>query len=136
MTYWREVEPIQEPFDLGIDEAGFVQVVFNINVIKNPSRTFLEELTAILVDAGVGVNNTNIFQTTRAIIPDGDGPYLVLIETGGREPERTHNYISEPAFQRPSAQILVKAESYAAARIMAYDAYDALVGIRNQEITP
>ena len=135
-TRYREIEPVQEPVVLGIDKANFIQVAFNIDVIKGPSETFLEELVSILVTASVGVYNTNIFTTSRAIIPNDDGPYVIIIETGGTFPERTHNEINPPAWQRPSAQILVKAKSYASARAKAYDAYFALVGIRNQDITP
>jgi hypothetical protein len=138
MTWYREIEPVQEPFDLGIDQAGFVQVAFNIDAIKNPSNTFLEELKNILETDGVGTYETDIFLTSRAIIPDGDGPYLIIIETGGAFPERVHNFTDQPAFQRPSAQIVVKAKGikgYADARLMARNAYNALVKIRNYNAT-
>jgi hypothetical protein len=136
MTYWRETEPLQEPNDLGLDASGRAQVVFNIIVTKNPSNTFLEEIVKLLVDASVGVLNTNIFTTSTYPIPEGDGPYLTITETGGTIPERTHNEIALPAFQRPAAQILVRAKTYGAARTMCRAAYNSLVGVRNQEITP
>ncbi len=36
-TFYREINPRQEPYDLGLDSKGRVQYVFNIDVIKRPS---------------------------------------------------------------------------------------------------
>lgn len=33
-TWWRSVTVAQEPFDLGVDDAGRIRFAFNINVIK------------------------------------------------------------------------------------------------------
>jgi len=96
---------------------------------------FIFEIIQIVQSAGVGTYNANIFGSSKASIPVGDGPFLSVIETGGQTPQRTHNHISLPAVQRPSAQILARAKNYAAAMIMARAAYNALVGIRNQYVT-
>lgn len=136
MTAWyREIEVVQEPMDLGLDGQQRSIVAFNINVVKRPSDTFLEELTQLLVTAGVGVFNTNIFNTSAADLPNGDGPFLTLVETGGTSPERTQNDIGPPAYPRPSAQVAVHGVTYAVSRAMARAAYNALVGIRNTNVT-
>ena len=96
---------------------------------------FLDDLMAVLVAAGVGTKSVDIFATSASQMPTGIGPYLSLIETGGTAPERTHNTIHPPAYQRPGAQITVRAKSYAAARVMAKNAYDALGGVRNTTIS-
>lgn len=136
MTWYLEIDMVQEPFDNGIDPSGRARVVFNINVKKTYSNTFLEEITKILTDAGVGTYNTDIFDTSKANIPDGDGPYLSIVETGGTSPERTQNSVLTPAYPQPSAQITVRATDYVDARAMARAAYNALAPIRNVNITP
>lgn len=136
MTAWyREIEIVQELQDLGLDANGRSIVAFNIDVVKRPSDTFLEEITGLLVAAGVGVYETNIFNTSAADLPEGVGPFLTIVETGGTSPERTHNDIGPPAYPRPSAQVAVHGKGYELARAMARGALNALVGIRNTTVT-
>jgi hypothetical protein len=136
MTAWyQELNPTQEPFDIGLDKEGRALVSFNLTAVKSYSHRFLEELVSLLVAAGVGTFGSDIFIGAKARIPDGDGPFLSVLSRGGTTPLRTHNEIGPPAYQRPSAQIVARAKSSQAARGMAEDAYDALVGIRNQNVT-
>lgn len=86
---------------------------------------FLEDIVSGYVTAGVGVFGTNIFLTSRHNTPDGDGPYLSIVETPGREADETHNEVVVPAYQRPSAQVVVCARTYQTARTMARAAYNA-----------
>lgn len=86
---------------------------------------FLDEIAARLVAQGVGTLGTTIFGSSKAIIPAGNGPFLVLVETGGSGPDRTQN---DTATQRPTAQISTRGLTYAAARTMLYNAYVALGG--------
>lgn len=87
--------------------------------------SLLDELGARLVAQGVGVLGTTIFSGSAAILPVGNGPYLVLVETGGSGPARTQN---DTATQRPTAQISARASTMAAARTKLKAAYDALGG--------
>jgi hypothetical protein len=95
---------------------------------------FEDDLIVRLVARGVGVYGTSIFVSSKAIIPDGAGPYLSITATGGAGPLRTQNAVATPAYQRPSAQLVARATTYAAAKTMARAAYDALVGVRNEAI--
>lgn len=135
-AWYREITPLQEPMDMGLDPTGNrARVGFNVFAIKGASDTFIEELVKLLTDAGVGTFGTNIFASTSAEIPVGAGPYLSIVETGGTSPERTQNSVAVPAYQRPTAQLVVRASTYSAARTMARAAYNALVGVRNQTVT-
>lgn len=125
---------MQEPFDLALDTEGRAQVAFNVEADKAPSGTFVEEIVDLLVAAVVGTYGSNIFATAKAIIPVGDGPFLSIIETGGSPPGYIHN-LATPAYQYPSAQVLVRASTYAAARTMARAAYNALASVANTTIT-
>lgn len=135
MSFYQEITPLQEPFDLGKDDKGRPRVVFNIRTVKTASNTFLEELVKVLVDAEVGTYNTNIFASTAVAIPPEEGTYLLIVETGGTAPERIQNQIA-PAYPRPTAKITVRAAKYVDARTMARAAYDALAAVRNQTVTP
>lgn len=86
---------------------------------------FLDEIAAKLVAAGVGVQGTNIFLGSGAVIPTGAGPYLSITETGGAGAGLTHN--GTPV-EMPTAQLVARAASYAIARAMLKAAYDALGG--------
>jgi len=91
---------------------------------------FLEEIEAKLIADGVGVHGTSIFLGRKAVIPAGDGPFLVLVETGGSGPTRIHN-IPGASTQRPTAQVSVRAKAANVARAMAKAAYDSLDGTFN-----
>ncbi len=135
MARYLGISPLQEPFDGGLDGKARAQVMFNVLITKTPSTTVAEELIKILTDAGVGVEGTDIFFSSRASVPDGEGPFLSLIEQGGAAPGFIHNQ-DIPAYPSPGAQIVVRAKSYTQARAMAWAAYNALVVVRNQVVTP
>jgi hypothetical protein len=137
MTWFREIEMVQEPFDNGLDASGRAQSAFNIAAIKRSSGTFLEEIIKILVTAGVGVYGTTIFDTSKTILPEGGATaFLSIVETSGSPAERTQNSTTLPAYPQPSAQITARATNYTDARALARAAYVALAPIRNVDISP
>lgn len=93
-----------------------------------------EELMFILSGDGVGVPMVNMFRSSAKQLPTGPGPLLSIIETGGTSPEPTHNRVILPAYQKPGAQIIVRADSYVVAFAMARAAYNSLVKVRNEFI--
>lgn len=133
-VWYRDLEPLNEPFDIGLDETGSrQQYSFNFLATKRPSATVLQEVIAVLVAAGVGAANVNIFASAKAVIPAGVGPYLSLRLTGGAPPLGTHN-AGRAAYRRPGIQGIVTASSSAAAYAMADAAWSALVAVRNQYV--
>lgn len=95
---------------------------------------FLSDIVTRLQVQGVGTPNVNIFGSSKAQIPAGVGPYLTVMETGGSAPTRQQNQ-APAATQRPTAQILVRAQSYAEAFAMARAAYNALDGLFNEALS-
>lgn len=99
---------------------------------------FTSELMWIFSGDGVGIPGGpwggNMFGSSFKSIPDGDGPYLSIIETGGTNPEFTHNETIVPAYQHPGAQVVVRAGSYPVAYAMAKAAYFSAVKVRNEFI--
>jgi hypothetical protein len=132
-VWYLGISPLQEPFDLGLDEAKRQQCAFNMLALKRPSATFLREVISALVGAGVGTEGESIFATASAVIPSGTGPYLGIRATGGAPPIGTHNE-GVGALRRPGIQIIVRASTWAAAEAMAQAAYSALVAVRNREV--
>jgi hypothetical protein len=95
--------------------------------------TFLDEIKARAVAQGISA--AVIFLSSMTVIPVGAGPYLLLRETGGSGPERTQNVTAGAAYQRPGLQYVAVASTYAAARTLARAFYDAMIGVRNQELS-
>jgi hypothetical protein len=101
---------------------------------------FLDDLVATLAASGCGTWGTEIFTSTKSEIPivaSGgvtSGASLQLIDTGGTAPDNTQNCTIRPAFLRPSAQIVARANSKKDAERLAFRAYFVLFGIRNRFI--
>src|SRR5579872_7272129 len=102
--------------------------------------SFLDDMTSLLVAGSVGTVGVNILAGSAGFIPEGPGPFLAIIETGGMAPTRVQNSRT-PNTQRPTAQIVVYAgkvqglqEAYTAARAMASAAYYVLDGNFNVTI--
>lgn len=88
---------------------------------------FLDDIAARLVTAGVGTLGTDLFLSSAAIVPAGNGPYISIQETGGSAPTRVQNQAGAKT-QRPTAQLLIRASTFPTARTKAKSAYDALDG--------
>lgn len=102
---------------------------------------FLDDLVTVLEGDGVGTYAVNIFISTKVappLLPIGSA-VLVLVETGGTSPERTHNDDigqpgtsgGRPATIRPGAQITAKSADYDTAAALARQAYASLVKVTN-----
>ena len=98
---------------------------------------FVEDIGKLLVDnhfGTIGGPNGNIFMSSKAKIPIGNGPYISLIDTGGLVALRTQNRKDRPAYDRPAAQIIVRATDYLVARQRANEVYKTVYAVRNEFI--
>lgn len=145
---YLRIDALQEPYDLGVDEAGRQKIQFNIRAelakIESAPNvlapfSFADEIAKILTDSSPAFRssgpNRNIFVGTTAKIPQGAGPYLSIITTSGLPPTKVQNRPG-PSYYNPTALIVVRATDQVAAIAMAKAAYDALVVVVNQTITP
>ncbi|MGH6631204.1 MAG: hypothetical protein ACREB3_15870 [Burkholderiales bacterium] len=139
---YLQLDALQEPYDLGVDELGRTKIQFNLAAQKTASvgSVFEQELAKILTTAAPGTfsssgGSRNIFIGTTAKIPSGPGPYLSIISTSGAPPQKIHNNPG-PSYFRPTALIVARATDQTAAIAMARAAYDALTVVVNQTVTP
>ena len=142
-TWYREIEA-QKPFPFNKDKNNRIMFSVNLRAICAPTAEWEKEIAQILIDAGVVTKGVDLFSGPDAPIPNGQGPYLTLNNTGGPEGERTHNSVDVPAYERPTMQLIIRAGDdtsrtppggYDAGLAMATAAYLALVGVRNTTIT-
>lgn len=137
MTWYRDIQPLQEPYDLGeLDDAGRVQLVFRVVATKRPSATFLQELLTILEDALVGQRRVNLFAGSLALVPtdpEAKGPFLLIMSESGPGPLGTHD-TGVAGLRRPAAKITVFGATLPAASVMAEAAYLALANCRNRDV--
>lgn len=130
---WIDVTLVQsEPTDLGLDSSSRQVFAFNILVTKEVSATFDGEITSVLT--GAGVNTAQIFRSSHAQLPVGDGPYLTIRLTGGPAGIRVHNVTSGPKYRQSTAQLVATAKTKAAALAMAETAMAALAAVKDQTV--
>jgi hypothetical protein len=135
VSYYRELTPRQEPYDMGPDNAGLARVGFNLDAVKRPgSDTYADEVRAYLI-AGQIIAARSILVGSAGDQPDGTTAFLLILESPGVNPLRTHNSVSTPAYQRPTLEIIAKGKSYSSCMSLARRAYDRLVGVRNATIS-
>jgi len=138
---YLRIDPLQLPYDLGVDEQGRSKTQFNIFAEKTKSsgaKGFEDELVKILEDAGVVVSTgatRNVFVGSNARIPTAAGPYLSVIATSGVAGQKIQN-TPGIEYEKPTALIVVRATDYVVARAKARAAYDVLSVVRNLTVTP
>jgi len=81
---------------------------------------FIDEQAQFLRNESVA---TQIFISTKVSIPTGPGPFLTLIELPGLGIERTQ----QGGYQRPSAMVVSRADTYESARGLILKAYGAYI---------
>lgn len=126
----------QDPFDIGIDDAGREQWSFNVLAIKTPSDRFVRELVSILEDAQVGRLGLTIFAGSRASLPPltEAAEFITVRATSGLLPVGTHND-GPTALGQPGARVIAHAITGDAAEALAHAAYSALGGVRNLTVS-
>jgi hypothetical protein len=95
----------------------------------------LNDLVTAIEERSTYRYGTTLFKGTKAKIPAGKGPFVVLIRTGGLADEGTHNLSRVTiAYERPSVQVSCIAESGDVAETAAVEMAALLAGIREQHI--
>lgn len=133
MSRYLEILAVQRPFPFDQDDSA--RVMFSVNfdaLAAAPVTAWEEELAKLINTAGLGTRGTDLFIGPAAVLPaDHAGPLVSVIDTGGSMPEWTHQ---DDGYERLSAQIVVRAASYVAARTRALAIWRVLDGVRNTTV--
>lgn len=133
MSRYLSILANQRPFPFSVDEHN--RVVFSVNFRASaaaPVDEWEEELAQVLIDGGIATAiGTDVFVGEKVTIPNGAGPYIQIGDTGGVEPQETHD---GSRYEQLSAQITIRALSYRTARTRALAVWRALDGLRNSTV--
>jgi len=124
-----------EPIDIGTKDSGRGMFAFNVLTHKVASATYEKELVRVIQTAALGTWGTDLFDSSSAVIPDGDGPYVSVRSTGGAAGLQVQEE-ARPKYHRATAQIVVQARISEVAKARAVAVHDALATVVNQDITP
>lgn len=136
MSFYLWIVAEQRPFPFDLDEKGRTMFSFNITAqARGQVAKWADEIVKILVGAGVGTYGTmsdTIFIGPAAHIPDGDGPYISVIDTSAQAPDETHN---NDFYDNLGAQIIVRALDSEVGETKALEARSALTPKRSYTVT-
>ena len=132
-TRYLEIIARQRPFPFALDERERVMFSANYDCLAaSPVNKFEENLVSLFSGSNIAVLGVDTFIGRKVVVPDGAGPFISIIDTGGRQPERTQ---TGEVYERLSAQVVVRATGYAAARSRALAIWRILDGQRNISVT-
>lgn len=135
MTWYLSITP-DEPFEAGKDERQRSVYALNVEAYKRISGTWHGELLKLLEDAGVGTREESLFASTKATIPDGEGPYVLVLDAPpGKAGAVTKGEPAANRLIRPRVRILCFAASSTVASATAHAVYNALLPVKNREVS-
>jgi hypothetical protein len=132
MTAYMEILANQRPFDMGQLDLNR-RVVYAVNFRARSVEqvdTWEEDLATLISNASLGTLGTDMFLGSLAVLPDGNGPYILILDTGGITPAETMNGDID---ERLSAQITVRGVP-STARPRALSIWREIHGFRNGTI--
>lgn len=129
-NFYQEIRAIQSPFPYRISTDN--RQLFSCNFIArliSPTIHFEEDIEYLL-KSGPGTppitSNEVIYLGFKSTLPDGAGPFNIIIPTGGYESDESHDSKKE----NRGLQILTCAEDYEACRDRAEAVFHYLDGLR------
>ena len=118
-TTYLQILSVQRPFPFGVDSSTPPRVQFSLNfeaVSQGAVTDWEQEIVQFLEDASLSTPGTDTFIGPLTPLPEGDGPYIRILDTGGSSPDVTHD---GGVYENLSCQIVVTAKSYTAGRTRA-----------------
>jgi hypothetical protein len=132
-TRYLEILSSGRPFDIGPDNNSRCQISCNYySCAAAPVTSFEFEICKLITNAALGVLAVSLFISLNATLPEGDGPYVTVIQTSGRTNEETHN---GDKYEHPTFQVIVTALDYSTAMARALAIWRLLDGNREVSVT-
>jgi hypothetical protein len=119
--------------DMGLDARGRSRFAFNVLVTKEYSPTFDDEIATVLEDGGVAAGD--IFLTSKAVIPDGSGPYVSVTLSGGLPGVRVHNMVTGPKYFESTSLVMAIGMNTVQTKNLAWQALGLLTAVKNENVT-
>ena len=130
---WVDVVALGEGLiDMGLDERGRVRFAFTVVATKETSANYDEEVAAVLVAGGLSTGD--IYLSSKAVVPDGPGPYVSVTLSGGLAGYRVHNVVTHPKYPRSSAFVMTIGLNTGATRDLAWQAKGLLTAVKNETV--
>lgn len=131
MSQYLEILAVQSPFYIGQDEQARHMFSVNFNIIAGgPITALSQEMVKLITSNSLGTSAVDTFIGNT--VPTGDGPFTLIIPTGGRSSLFAHD---DEELERPSIQVLVRAKVYPTAETRILSIYRLLNGQRNVVLT-
>lgn len=129
MSRYLEILAVQRPFQFDVDANKRVMFSANYQALAAaPVADWEREVYKLINTAGLGTLGTDTFISAAETLPVGDGPYVQILDSGGRATDETHG---AARYERLSVQIVVTAKDYLAGRTRALAIWRVLDGQRN-----
>lgn len=133
MAFYMSIRADQRPFDLTEDDNFHNVFVCNYTGQSFGDVDTWEDDLVSVITGGFGLTfGTEVFIGPRAILPDGDGPFVTVVDTGGARQDLFHD-TEDPVMENLSAQITVHDRNFQSAQTLSLGIWRALV-IHNTEI--
>ena len=133
MSKFMEILAIQPPIDIGVDPSN--RAMFSTNYragIANNTGLIEKEIIQYLQSRGLAVLGASAFYGSKAVIPAGAGPYILIKLTGGFSPEFTHD---DRILTNLTFQVSTWSISYDVSLLRSWQIHDELNGKRDLEIS-
>lgn len=132
-TRYLEILAHQRPFCYGVDDNQ--RALFSCNFVARAADavpTLERDIARLVIDAGLGTLGTDLFLAPMATMPSGNGPQILIKDTGGLGPEETHD---GARYEQCTFQVVVRGKPYSVARDRALAVYGVLHGKRDVNVT-
>jgi hypothetical protein len=132
MSKFMEIVAIQPPIDIGVDPNNRATFSTNYRAAASLYSGKIElEIISHLQSVGLAVLGASAVYGSKAVVPSGAGPVLLIKLTGGFTPDFTHdnNRLTNITFQ-----ITVWSISHDVALLRSVQIHDELNGKRDLEI--
>lgn len=122
------------PADVGMDNLNRVQFSTNFYACAEyPVVDWILDVAKILTEEGVLTTlNTDYFIGSNKSLPNGVGPFTLLLNTGGLGSTITHD---NQRLTKLKCQIIVHGGNYATAHTKAINIWKELDGLYNRTVT-
>lgn len=140
MSFYLYIRAVQSPFEVGVDGNNRNQRSCNwLAKIRGSSSAVSKEIaTRIAAQVGsltydvVTPANSDILVGTKGDLPNGDGPFVRVIETAGTPPDTSRD---SQTYSTLGIQTFITAMSYDTCASIATAVFDALQSVRNTTLT-